>query len=363
MLHKALLCFRKPNKGGYIGGIATLCNDYIDKAQLFRDHGIEIDNFNYSLPSHGIYAKVRNSKIRNILYGIKQIKALRNLLKSSPETTIHIHTSRRALFYKDVILARAIRNCCKGKIVMTVHVGDINTVFGNKTAMKFLIKQIYRSVDTVVFLSKKMRQQFIDAGLENKHAEVIYNFYNIKSISPEKKLSNKTPQITFLGSINREKGIIELLKSVLDITADFHLNLCGTIIEEDIKPDFEKLLNRLGTKATFHGYVNKEQKEKILRETDILVLPSYREGLPISILEALATSCGIITTPVGAIPEILKDENAIIVKPKDSMELKRAIEQLLSDKKLLDNMRINNYNLSRSFTDETHITKLCALYK
>ena len=72
----------------------------------------------------------------------------------------------------------------------------------------------------------------------------------------------------------------------------------------------------MGDKITYHGYVNLEQKEALMSRADILVLPSYREGLPISILEALSNSCAVIATPVGAIPEILSSDNAVIVPPK-----------------------------------------------
>lgn len=360
---KVLLCFQRPKPGGYIGGVVTLCNDYIDKSDTFAENKIDISCFNYEIPSSSFWDKIHISKFRNLIYGYLQGKALNRFLKDNLDCIVHIHTSRKALFFKDVLLAKRIRRQCKGKILMTIHVGDISTVFHNKTTKKFLIGLMNKSVDTVLFLSDKMRKQFIDSGLEESRTAVLYNFYNIKRLVPENKPDSKVPQLLFLGSINREKGIIELLTAANSIKSDFHLNVCGTIIEESIRKEFEHLLIQLGTKVTYHGYIGKDKKEELLKSTDILILPSYREGLPISILEAMATSCAIITTPVGAIPEILTEKNAIIVEPRNSSQLETAIDYLLSHKDETQNMKSFNYSDSEKYNDKNHIQRLCQLYK
>lgn len=359
---KTYICFQKPKAGGYIGGVTTLCNDYMDRHELFLKSGVDINFFNYELPNTFFYRNITNSKFSNILYGLKQTLVLKKILRGKNSDALHIHTSRKALFFKDVLLAQAVRSVFKGKILMTIHVGDINTVFHNDKTRNFLIKLINKNIDKVIFLSERMRKQFIDAGLSPQRSSVLYNFYNIHPISPEKKNDNEMVRLLFLGSINREKGVIELLNAIKNLDG-CHLDLCGTIIEESIRPEFETLLSNLGDKVTYHGYVNKEQKENLLRQTDILVLPSYREGLPISILEAMATSCGIISTPVGAIPEILNDENAILVQPRNVAQLKDAIEELINNPQMLSAMKGKNYSDSASFTQQAHIEALCNLYK
>jgi len=360
---RVMLCFKRPKPGVYIGGIVTLCDDYINKSQLFRNNNVNLSCFNYEIPQGSFCDKIQNSKIRNLIYGYKQIKALKKHLSENPYTTVHIHTSRKALFFKDVLLANRIHRQCHGKILMTIHVGDISTVFHNDTTQRFLIGLMNKSIDKVLFLSERMRQQFIDAGLEECRTEVLYNFYNIKPVAVNEKISTGIPHVLFLGSINREKGIIELLQAANAIKTNFHLDVCGTIIEESIRAEFESLINQLGNKVTYHGYIKKKKKEKLLKSTDILILPSYREGLPISILEAMATSCAVITTPVGAIPEILTNDNAIMVQPRNSSQLASAMEFLFTHSDTLQNMKKQNYRDALKFTDKTHIEKLCNLYK
>lgn len=360
---KVLLCFHRPKPGGYIGGVVTLCNDYMNKSSLFSSNGIDISCFNYELHKGALLSKIKNSKITNLIYGYKQIKALKHRISEHPHTVIHIHTSRKFLFFKDVLLAYAIRKTCKEKIIMTIHVGDIETVFHNALTRKFLIKLMNRAVDKTLFLSDCMRRQFIEAGLQEERATVLYNFCNVKSVSPHEKIKGHVPNILFLGSINREKGILELLKAANSIESSFHLDICGTVIEESIRSDFERLVSALGDRVYYHGYIGKEKKEELLKRTDILVLPSYREGFPISIIEAMATSCAIITTPVGAIPEVLTADNAIIVPPRDIERLKSSMERLIADNDLRNAMQSANFLASRNFTDKAHIDKLCKIYQ
>ena len=360
MLH-TILCFRRPKPSAYIGGVVTLCDEYVANKEIFNVYEIDVENYNYSMPSIKLPLGKFTSKIENVAYGYRQAKALKHYLREHPETVVHIHTSRKALFFKDVLLAKYVYRKAK-KVLMTIHVGDINTVFHNNYTKRFLINLMNKYIDTTIFLSKKMNQQFIDSGLKVEHSTVLYNFYNIPTISLESKPKNLIPRLIYLGSINKEKGIIELLSALFQVKYKVHLDLCGTIIEESIKDSFEELLYRLGDKVTYHGYVDKTKKSQLLSSADVLVLPSYREGLPISILEAMANSCAVVTTPVGAIPEILTEENAIFVEPKNIDQLQCALEQVIENENFRLRMQQNPLMKSKDFDKSVHIKRLCQLY-
>lgn len=359
---KTLLCFKRPDEGNYIGGIVTLCNDYIENKHLFEKNKIEIECFNYEFPKKSFWLKFKNSKITNIGYWICQTRALRKYLKYNPQTNIHIHTSRKMLFLKDVSLAYFIRKHCKNKILLTIHVGNLNTVVQNRILKKILLGMMNKSFHKVLFLSERMKQEFIHEGLKTSKAETLYNFYNINKVHWSEKPKHKITRLIFLGSINREKGIIELLDAIEEIQEEIHLDICGTVIEPEIAKIFNEKISKLGKKVTFHGYVDKNKKENLLNKSDILVLPSYREGLPLSILEAMATSNAIITTKVGAIPEILNEENGIFVTPKNYKELKEAIETFILNHEKLDTIKKNNFYKSEIFSSTVHISRLCQLY-
>lgn len=107
-----------------------------------------------------------------------------------------------------------------------------------------------------------------------------------------------------MGRLGERKGVYDLLQSIqqlktLGVTANF--NLAGDGEVEEVKA----LVQQYGIEDCVNvlGWINGEQKEKLMREADLLVLPSYHEGLPMAILEAMNCGLPIISTTVGGIPK------------------------------------------------------------
>ena len=91
--------------------------------------------------------------------------------------------------------------------------------------------------------------------------------------------------------------------------------------------------NGLGGIVCYDGWVAGERKASLMSMANIYILPSYAEGLPISILEAMTYGMAIISTPVGGIPEIVRqNENGILIAPGDTEALSNAILKLAEDK-------------------------------
>jgi glycosyltransferase involved in cell wall biosynthesis len=92
----------------------------------------------------------------------------------------------------------------------------------------------------------------------------------------------------------------------------------------------------LGQLVEFVGWVGGEKKTHLLQQCDVLILPSYNEGLPISILEGMSYRMPIISTPVGGIPEIITTNvNGVLVTPGNCDEIFAAIMRYISDRSLI----------------------------
>ena len=90
--------------------------------------------------------------------------------------------------------------------------------------------------------------------------------------------------------------------------------------------------NNLDEMVKFVGWVSGDAKSKILSTTDILVLPSYYEGLPISVLEAMSYAMPVITTPVGGIPEVVTDGvEGTLFTPGDKASLTQTIDTYIEN--------------------------------
>ena len=90
------------------------------------------------------------------------------------------------------------------------------------------------------------------------------------------------------------------------------------------------------------GWISAGEKLERLKHVSTVVLPSYNEGLPISILEGMAAGKAIVTTAVGAIPEVIADENGILVEPGNISALAKGLLRCSGDSEMLRSMSIKN---------------------
>lgn len=357
------LCSRMPHDNSYVGGVVSILLSYLKSAEYFEHNGYALKLFNYQLPEK---MHIKNAKLKNVLYIFLQRRALSKRLKQDNDTVLNIHTSREFLFLKDVFLAKLASEQYRVPVVMTVHVGDIATVFNRiQPLKKLLIKYMNRYIAKTVFLSKEIMAQFVAEGLDADKCEVLYNFHNLEPITENEKLPRTARlHLLYVGAIHREKGIIELLTALNQLhELDFHLDLCGQLTDKSIQNEFDALLAGLGNKVTAHGYISGKAKTAVFERADTLVLPSYHEGMPLVVLEALGGSCAVISTKVGATPEILTEDNVCWVEEKSVEDLSKAIQKLYVSQDKLKRLKDNNLVLSAEYGIQEHIAKLCKIYE
>jgi glycosyltransferase involved in cell wall biosynthesis len=209
----------------------------------------------------------------------------------------------------------------------------------------------FGKAQTIFVLSEAFKSKIIDWGYQGEvvvETTIIEdNFTKNFSIEErEQKLQNQAKfKILFLGRTEAEKGIFEIIEAFIKLL-DRHKNIELLIAGEG--KDFKTLdeITKGIKEIQLLGYVQGEEKTKLLKACDLYVLPSHSEGLPISVLEAMAFALSIVTTPVGGLKEFFQDEKmGYLVNKKDSNDLKRKLEIALSNpKKLLEQGRFNfNY--------------------
>ena len=353
-----------PDNDQYIGGIATVINNYMHNKELFAEKGYSISLFDYK-DSH--CSTIAVGSIRKIVYGIKQAKAIKKRINSEKVDIVHIHTSRNSLFVKDVLVGAYLSNKSNSKICLTIHVGDSTTVFEKvpsnlkKKTIALLNKYFFK----VFFLTKEIMNQFVENNLQVDKACVLYNTCDITYDEETSEANNEKLKVLFVGMINRDKGILELLDAISDkrISERIECHICGEITDNSIVAEFEQKYESVKGIVSLHGYVNGVEKDRLFSSCDVLVLPSYHEGFPLVILEALFCGCAIIATRVGAIPEILDDDNCLFVEVRNPQSIETALLAYLNDRERLVRTKKNNLELSSRFTLRHHIGLLCDLYE
>ena len=121
---------------------------------------------------------------------------------------------------------------------------------------------------------------------------------------------------------------------------------------------------RIRQHTKFLGWIKGKEKEQILRNSDLSVLPSYIDCLPNSLLEAMSYGVPVISTPVGGIPDVLEDGvNGFIVPCGDTVMLSKRITDILKNYSLFQNMSKNNYRkIAQNFNTTKIIEKLRNIY-
>ncbi|MFH0835432.1 MAG: glycosyltransferase family 4 protein [Candidatus Micrarchaeota archaeon] len=177
----------------------------------------------------------------------------------------------------------------------------------------------YRRAQCVIFLSDEERDAFGGKFGFVPSSVVIPPGINLRKYKPAKK---REPRIVFVGRLVAVKGVRYLLDAMKSVHADLLVAGDG--------PEADALRKRAGTNVKFLGH--RRDIANLLAENEIFVLPSLSEGLPVALLEAMASGCACVVTDVGLPVE--NNKTALVVEPANPSSLAFALNRLLRDKKL-----------------------------
>jgi len=168
-------------------------------------------------------------------------------------------------------------------------------------------------------------------------------------------------RVVYLGHFLKLKGIYDLVEAIPKIRAqapDIKFLLCGLHQVEQVR----ELCQRRGAMPVIErlGPISFAERWTVLRNADIFVLPSYEEGLPVTVLEAMAVGLPIIATPVGGIPQVVKDEvNGFLIQPGDIEALVERVLRLAKDPALRQRMgKSNQARITEEFDAAPFVKKL-----
>lgn len=320
------------------GGIASVVNSYLESGIADR---LGIDYY----PTHRTDAG-KLGKLGFYLRGL--VKIARCICNYS---IVHIHTasfwSFRRLFLV-MLLARI-----KGKkLIIHLHGGQFREY--RKKALppeRWCVDWALSGADRIIVLAEYLKILVAESYKRPESCLVIPNGIRLpdshKLISGER---NGEQTILFLGEVIKRKGLFDLVKAVVTMKTNttFRVVVAG-------KGDIDmvsKYAEELGVRDrfVFPGWVGGEEKEQLLINASVYVLPSHVEAMPVSILEAMAYRIPVVATKVGAIPEMLENGAVgILVNPYNSDSLANALDRLLNDEKQRMDLAAAGYKRVKKF--------------
>lgn len=252
---------------------------------------------------------------------------------------VHVHGASDASFWRKRIFINLAKMFGK-KVVFHCHGAEFQrfTARHKKAVLKTITK-----CDCIIALSNSWKEWFE----ETTHHKNVIVVKNVISPPRVKKVKHDDFILLFLGRLGERKGIYDLLDVLIKHRSEFEGKIRFVFGGDGDVVQVNEIIKQNGLEniAEFQGWVNGENKERLLNMADAYILPSYNEGLPISILEAMSYSLPIISTNVGGIPEILKNgENGFIMSPGDKDAMYRAILELMNNEKLRLDMGKASYS-------------------
>lgn len=251
------------------------------------------------------------------------------------------------------------------KIIIHLHGNELGHNYEKASAFQKKVFRFFLKLpDKAIVLSPYLKHN-LSSFFKDKNIEVLPNFAEDSMIAARNEMEKKdysTLKLFFLSNLMTEKGIFELLNA-LQLLQDkgvyFSTELYGAI-DKKIEPKLFSLIQNLGNFVTYKGVISNNDKKYIFLQNNTFILPSYNEGMPLAILEAMATGNIIITTHLPGLKDILiHGENSLLVQKKNVQQIADTLEKINKNPKDYATYCEKNYtSILENFTEKKFFVRL-----
>jgi glycosyltransferase involved in cell wall biosynthesis len=364
---KNILIVGPKENGRLIGGIDSCLNFYLKNAEIFKSKGFNIKFIN----ANQIVRRFRNSgrlEFENILNSVKLCKRILREINENETDVIQFHSSARLSLLRDqvIILFISLYNRWvkrrKINFLLNIH-SNIGVCLGKGLtyyANKFLLYNIQHypvllSEDNFSYLENYRKPKYYIHNI---------SFMNERYLLVDKTCKGDQLKMIFIGSLSKEKGLLDLLTSLLFINpSKYSLTIIGEFTNQKAEEEIKKFLKTYPYLSVFFkGKIVGKEKYNALKESHLMVLPSYNEGMPISVLEAMCLGNAIVTTRVGCIPDLIEDY-AVLVQAGNVDELRIEINNFIYSLEYLKKYQLKAMEFSKINNNiSSYIENVCSLF-
>lgn len=351
-----------PYSARTVGGIGTWSKIVIDYSKGRNDCNVCFLNTVQGLPKRWSM----NYRLAHLIIGLLDsslilFRLFWRMIWTSPNV-VHYTSSAGSALRKDLIAVWIVKKLFHKKFVIHWHFGRIPSIFEEKGKEYQLFVKVCNNSDISIPIDersykvlkhKKIRAVYIPnpipVALQNE-AETI----SLCDVSANRRKG----EVLFVGHVLKGKGIVELIKACTECEDVKRLIVVGPFFDDNFKKDlFFIAKNREnGNWLNLVGEKNREDVWNYYKTCSIFCLPSYSEGFPYVILEAMAFACPIIATKVGAIPEMLYDDCGKLIEARQTEPIIEALNNVLDNPNMAKEMGIrahkkvlDNYTIEKVF--------------
>lgn len=336
------------------GGMRSVVEAY-QRAGLFERHDVRL-----------LYTHDEGSMAKRLGLALRSLGVFASLLLRGRVTLLHAHISMRGSFWRKSLFV-ALARLCGVPVIGHLHGSDFEGfVRAQSPWVRNIISRQLEGMARVLVLGDGWRR-FVLSVAPRAQVDVLPNSVRMPALRVTRSRNDhETVELLFLGIVGRRKGVYELLPAFA-AAAQRHPSLRLTIAGNGEIDAARRLAESLGigSRVTFAGWVDGDAKRQLLARSDIYVLPSHNEGLPVSILEAMSWGLPVISTDVGAIAELVRHDIDGLIVPAGAPEpLADAVSRLAASGELRARMGERGRNrIAESFSEDVVLPRLAQLYQ
>lgn len=343
---------------------------------LSSDLSREFDILHLDTSDHRDLNNLGQFDLNNIFLGFKHLIGLiRHLVINRPDIMYMTVAQNTIAFFRDglfILLGKMLSN-----VKIVVHFrgsGYLDFYEKSNIIFKKFMNYTFYKCDGGIVLGKNLKAMVYPWFNENS-IFVVPNGSNFSpDLSKKQQAGKDEVHLSYIGFLGVQKGIGEFLTAIHRLNEHIPdqkivVNLAGDFAygDEDFRTTFYEFLkeNSLQDMVKLWGTVSGNQKESFFLNTDIFVFPSWIEGHPNAILEAMSSSCPIVATNVGAIPEsVIDGYNGLLIEPKSSSELTDKLLYLINNPDLRIEMGLNSKKLfDQKFNVNKYVQNMIDVFK
>ena len=349
-----------------VGGIATWSVNIIDYYR--HNKNTEIIHLNTAIKFRSITSMHLFSRlISGVVSFAKTAFIFVKFIRFHNPEVAHLTSSGSLGLFKDYFLC-IIARVYKKPVVMHFRFGRIPEICEAKNWEWKLFKRVVFLSEHIIVLDELSRSALMKLGFENVSVvpnPVAKDVEDFLSTLEKVEYPDFDPEvrILFVGHVIRTKGVFDLVRACSQLSVVKELVLVGPY-ENEVKRELLRLASGAHFNIIFLGVMSKDDVFHEMRKATMLVLPSYSEGFPNVIIEAMAMKCAVIASDVGAVANILDTESlnpaGITFPPRNIDALKNAIFSVATDEVKAKTIKANAFfKVKNNYV----LSKVCASYE
>jgi glycosyltransferase involved in cell wall biosynthesis len=283
------------------------------------------------------------------------------LVLRHPHAVLHVHAASRASFWRKALLM-SIARLARWPIVFHLHGGGFREFYeACRPWQRRIVRAFLDRAACIVTVSERW-QGWVRNVTANPRVTTIPNPVALPLQVP---VDRPGALVAFVGKIAEAKGVFDLIEAVNEVRETIPAIRLECAGDGDIEGAQRHVAIRgIRADVRFLGWVSQHRREELLARASVFVLPSHAEGLPMSLLEAMAAGCPVIASNVGGIPDLITDGvNGLLVAPGDRDALALALHRLIVDRDFASELGMAARDtVRRRYTTEHAIARLDQIY-